>query len=81
MSLQNDLRNLSFLEVQFLLSRQTTSLIGTNAKAASICVKSFSLHMHVKPSFAHRLQTAKMASSRTIAQNNCPKVQNNGPKA
>ena len=39
----------------------------------------FSLHMHAKPSFAHRLQTAKMASSRTSAQNNGPRVQNNRP--
>ena len=31
--------------------------------------QTFSLHMHAKPSFAHRLQTAKMASSRTSAQN------------
>ena len=29
-----------------------------------------SLHMHAKLSFAHRLQTAKIASSRTSAQNN-----------
>ena len=35
----------------------------------------FSLHMHTKPSFAHRLQTAKMASSRTSAQNNGPRAQ------
>ena len=35
----------------------------------------FSLHMHAKPSFAHRLQTAKMASSRTSAQNNGPRAQ------
>ena len=27
----------------------------------------FSLHMHAKPSFAHRLPTAKMAFSRTSA--------------
>ena len=39
----------------------------------------FSLHMHAKPSFAQRLQTAKMASSRTSAQNNGPRVQKNGP--
>ena len=37
--------------------------------------------MHAKPSFAHRLQTAKMASSRTSAQNNGPRAQNNGPSA
>ena len=37
--------------------------------------KSFSLHMHAKPSFAHRLETAKMASSRTSAQNNDPRAQ------
>ena len=41
--------------------------------------KFFSLHMHAKPSFAHRLQTAKMASSRTSAQNNGARAQNNGP--
>ena len=35
--------------------------------------------MHAKPSFAHRLQAAKIASSRTSAQNNGPRVQNNGP--
>ena len=35
----------------------------------------FSLHMHAKPSFAHRLQTAKMPSSRTSAQNNGPRAQ------
>ena len=35
--------------------------------------------MHAKPSFTHRLQTAKMASSRTRAQNNGPRAQNNGP--
>ena len=35
----------------------------------------FSLHMHAKPSFAHRLQTAKMASSRTSAQKNGPSAQ------
>ena len=34
----------------------------------------FSLHMHTKPSFAHRLQTAKIASSRTSAQNNGPRA-------
>ena len=34
--------------------------------------------MHVKLSFAHRLQTAKMASSRSSAQNNSLKAQNNG---
>ena len=39
----------------------------------------FSLHMHAKPSFAHRLQTAKIASSRTSAQNNGPRAQKNGP--
>ena len=38
-----------------------------------------SLHMHAKPSFAHRLQTAKMASSRTSAQNNGPWAQKTGP--
>ena len=31
-----------------------------------------------KPSFAHRLQAAKMASSRTSAQNNGPRAQSNG---
>ena len=36
--------------------------------------------MHAKPSFAHRLQTAKMASSRTSAQNNGPRAQNNRPR-
>ena len=41
--------------------------------------KVLSLHMHAKPSFAHRLQTAKMASSRTSAQNNDPRAQNNRP--
>ena len=35
--------------------------------------------MHEKPSFAHRLQIAKMASSRTSAQNNGPRAQKNGP--
>ena len=39
----------------------------------------FSLHMHTKLSFAHRLQVAKMASSRTSAQNNGPRAQN-GPR-
>ena len=39
----------------------------------------FSLHMHAKHSFAHRLQTAKMASSRTSAQNNGPRARKNGP--
>ena len=39
----------------------------------------FSLHMHAKPSFAHRLQAAKMASSRTRAQNTDPRAQKNGP--
>ena len=38
----------------------------------------FSLHMHAKPSFAYRLQTAKMASSHTSAQNNGPRAQKNG---
>ena len=33
--------------------------------------------MHAKPSFAHRLQTAKMASSRTSAQHNGPRAQKN----
>ena len=41
----------------------------------------FFLHMHAKPSFAHRLQTAKMGSFRTSAQNNGPRAQNNGPRA
>ena len=44
-------------------------------------VKHFSLHMHAKPSFAHRLQTAKMTSFRTSAQNHGPRAQNNGPWA
>ena len=35
----------------------------------------FPLHMHAKPSFTHRLQTAKMASSRTSAQSNGPRAQ------
>ena len=39
----------------------------------------FALHMHAKLSFAHRLQTAQMASSGTIAQNNGPRAQKNGP--
>ena len=39
----------------------------------------FSLHMHAKPSFAQRLQTAKMASSRTSAQNNRPRAQKKWP--
>ena len=30
--------------------------------------------MHAKPSFAHRLQTVKMASFRTSAQNNDPRA-------
>ena len=48
----------------------------------NVCTKMiFPLHMHAKPSFAHRLQTAKMASSRTSAQNNDPSAQNNGPSA
>ena len=34
----------------------------------------FSPHMHAKPLFAHRLQTPKMAYSRTSAQNNGPRV-------
>ena len=38
----------------------------------------FSLHMHAKPSFGHRLQAAKMASSRISAQNNGPRAQKNG---
>ena len=36
--------------------------------------------MHAKSSFAHCLQTAKMASSRTSAQNNDPRAHNNGPR-
>ena len=40
---------------------------------------SFSLHMHAKPSFAHRLQTAKMAFSRTSGKNNGPRAQKNDP--
>ena len=39
----------------------------------------YSLHMHAKPSFAHRLQTAKMASPCTSAQNNGPRARKNGP--
>ena len=35
--------------------------------------------MDTKPSFAHRLQATKMASSRTSAQNNGPRAQKNGP--
>ena len=35
--------------------------------------------MLAKPSFAQRLQTAKMASSRTSVQNNNTKAQNNDP--
>ena len=35
--------------------------------------------MHAKPSFAHRLQAAKMASSRTSVRSNDPRAQNNGP--
>ena len=35
--------------------------------------------MHAKPLFAYRLQTAKMASSRTSAQNNGPQAQHNDP--
>ena len=41
--------------------------------------KKFSLHMHAKPSFAYRLQTPKIASSRTSAQNNGLRAQNNDP--
>ena len=37
--------------------------------------------MHAKPSFAHCLQTAKIAYSDTCAQNNGPSAQNNGPSA
>ena len=43
---------------------------------ACVVKKQFFLHMHAKPSFAHRLQTAKMVYSRTRAQNNGPRVQN-----
>ena len=32
--------------------------------------------MHAKPSFAHRLQTAKIANSRTSTQNNSRRAQN-----
>ena len=39
----------------------------------------FSLRMHAKPSFAHHLQTAKMAPSHTSTQNNGPRAQNNSP--
>ena len=46
-----------------------------------ICDRSFSLYMHAKPSFAHRLQAATMAFSRTGAQNNGPRAQNNGSRA
>ena len=42
----------------------------------SVCKICFSLHMHAKPSFAHRLQTVKMASSRTSTQNNGPEAHN-----
>ena len=35
--------------------------------------------MHAKPSFAHRLQIAKMGSSRTSAQNNGPRAQKMAP--
>ena len=35
---------------------------------------SISLQMHAKPSFVHRLQTGKIASSGTSAQNNGPWV-------
>ena len=41
--------------------------------------RNFFLPMHAKSSFAHRLQAAKMASSRTSAQNNGPRAQKNGP--
>ena len=34
--------------------------------------------MHAKRSFAHRLQTAKVASPRTSVENNGPGPQNNG---
>ena len=36
--------------------------------------------MHAKPSFVHRLQAAKMASSRTGAQNNGPRAEYNRPR-
>ena len=52
-----------------------------NAWLYTICLTKMysSSHMHAKPSFAHRLQIAKMASSRTSAQNNWPRAHNNGP--
>ena len=49
------------------------------AEDIPIIIVHFSLHMHAKPSFTQRLQAGKMASSRTNAQNNSPRAQNNGP--
>ena len=51
----------------------------SSIKALKTAKNRFSLHMHAKPSFAHRLQTAKMASPRTSAQNNGPRAHNNDP--
>ena len=39
----------------------------------------FSVHMHAKSAFAHRLQTAKMAYFRTNGKNCGPRAQTNGP--
>ena len=52
---------------------------GLGCKVFYDNVKCFSSHIHAKPLFAHRLQAAKMASSRTSAQNNGPRAQNDGP--
>ena len=50
-------------------------------KVHYIVEKKHFLYMHAKPSFAHCLQTAKIAYSDTCAQNNGPSAQNNGPSA
>ena len=60
-------------------TRRKKVIVTINFQCVMIPLYFFSLHMHAKPSFAHRLQTAKMASSRTSTQNNGPRAQKNGP--
>ena len=63
----------------FFVPRLKTSALILVAAEPFEKKNSFSLHMHAKPSFTHRLQAAKMPSSRTSAQNNGPRAQNNDP--
>ena len=70
---------ISMLKMNLALAGQSLKKSMKFLKKSRYTEIFFSLLMYAKPSFAHPLQTAKMASSRTSAQNNGPRAQKNGP--